>query len=171
MEPSLSPSESRRLLAIYLRDHYGGASAGLALVRRCREANRGNEYERVLSDIEQEIAEDRLSLISVMDRLDITPSKLKAALGRLAEFVGRIKSNGHLTRYSPSSRVVELEGLAAGVTTKRNLWRALSSVSDIETTIPRRELTTLGDRATAQLDVILAAHERAAAEAFGGRAG
>jgi hypothetical protein len=156
--------DARRRLEIYLRDHFGGAQAGLALIRRCREANTGTEFEWVLADLEREIGEDEESLRSIMTRLGVEPSRVKMLVGHVAEFVGRVKSNGHLTRYSPSSRVVELEGMAAGVTTKRNLWRALIASDHDE--LFDAELSQLVDRATDQLDRLLAAHETASAAAF-----
>ena len=61
--------------------------------------------------------------------------------------------------------MVELEGMAAGVATKRNLWRALIASDHAE--LSDAELSQLVDRATDQLDRLLAAHEAAAALAFG----
>jgi hypothetical protein len=159
--------ESDRLLAVYLRDHFAGSTAGLALVRRCRRNNAGNELGEVLTGVENDIDEDRRALQEIMARLGVTPSTLKSAVGSIAELVGRLKSNGRLFRYSPSSAVVELEGLAAGILTKRNLWRSLRAASPAHATLPTADLDALEERATAQLDRVLAAHERAAARAFG----
>ena len=161
---SSDADRARRRLETYLRDHYGGAQAGVALIRRCREASAGTDFEPVLADLEREIEEDRESLRSIMTRLGVDPSGVKMLLGRAAELVGRLKTNGHLVQYSPSSRVVELEGMAAGVVTKRNLWRALIA-SDHEE-LSDAELSQLVDRATDQLDRLLAAHDSAAALAF-----
>jgi hypothetical protein len=160
--------DARRRLAIYLRDHFGGAGAGVALIRRCRQANAGTEFETVLADLEREIEEDRESLRSIMTRLGVQPSRVKMVVGRGAELLGRLKTNGHLTRYSRSSRVVELEGMAAGVATKRNLWRALVASDLVD--LSAAELSELVDRATDQLDRLLAAHEAAATLAFRGSA-
>jgi hypothetical protein len=156
---------ARRRLEIYLRDHAGGAEAGVAVIQRCRKANVGTEFEPALADLEREIAEDRETLRSIMDRLGIEPSQMKVLVGRVAELVGRLKSNGGLVRYSPSSRVVELEGMAAGVVTKRNLWRALLR-ADVPG-VSKEELDRLVERATGQLEQLLQLHDRATAEAFG----
>ena len=123
----VEPGDADRLLRIYLQDHFAGSTAGLALVRRCRRANPA--LEQLLADLERDIVEDRHSLESIMSRLGVQPSRVKSAFGSVAELVGRLKSNGTVTRYSPSSRVIELEGLAAGVVTKRNLWNALSTIA------------------------------------------
>ena len=44
------------------------------------------------------------------------PDRLKVAGAWAGEKAGRLKLNGHLTGYSPQSRVIELEGLVVGVT-------------------------------------------------------
>ena len=51
-------------------------------------------------------------------------SRRRSARGR-SRRSGRLKPNGQLTGYSPLSRVVELEGLALGITGKLALWKAL----------------------------------------------
>ena len=80
-------------------------------------------------------------------------------MGAIAEVVGRLKTNGHLREYSPASRMIELEMLAAGITTKRNLWRALRVTDRPE--LATDELDRLIARATSQLERVLDAHERA----------
>jgi predicted DNA-binding ribbon-helix-helix protein len=160
----VEPGDADRLLRIYLQDHFAGSTAGLALVRRCRRAN--PTLEPLLADLERDIVEDRKSLESIMSRLGVQPSRVKSAFGSVAELVGRLKNNGTVTRYSPSSRVIELEGLAAGVMTKRNLWNALSTIAADRSELDAAELDRLIERSTAQLESIMGAHRPAAAEAF-----
>lgn len=155
---------AKRRLAVYLQDHDAGAQAGVALIGRSCDANRGTEFESDLAELAQEIAEDRGSLRSMMEQLDIGRSRVKEILGGAAELVGRLKTNGHLVRYSASSRVVEFEALAAAVATKRNLWRSLAAA----TTNSHAELDRLIERSTAQFDRLLALHEKAATLAFTG---
>jgi hypothetical protein len=154
------------LLEIYLRDHHGGSTAGLALARRCRRANEGSEWSDVLAEIEAEIAEDKTALESIMAGLGATPSPVKSALGAIGERIGRLKRNGRWTGYSPLSRVIELEGLAAGIETKRNLWRALARLDGSDFDAARLE--ALADRAGSQLERVRRAHDRAAAVTFAG---
>ena len=157
-------SDAQRRLAVYLRDHDAGAQAGVALIRRCQDSNRDTEFETDLSDLAGEIDEDRHALRSIMDRLDVGPSRIKELIGGAAELVARLKTNGHLVRYSPSSRVIELEAIAAALATKRNLWRALAAAGT--SAVPRAELDRLTERATDQFERVLALHERAAGLAF-----
>ena len=57
-----------------------------------------------------------------MTTLGVGPDRFKVAGAWAGEKAGRLKLNGHLTSYSPQSRVIELEGLVVGVTGKRCLW-------------------------------------------------
>jgi hypothetical protein len=99
----MNPS-AQGLLEIYVRDHYVGSTAGVALVRRCRRSNRGTTWDTMLAPVEDEIAEDRETLESLMTELAVEPSHLKAGLGAVGERLGRLKSNGRLFGYSPLSR-------------------------------------------------------------------
>jgi hypothetical protein len=62
--------------------------------------------------------------------------------------------------------VIELEGLAAGIETKRNLWRALARLDGADVDAARLE--ALADRAGSQLERVRRAHDRAAAVTFAG---
>ncbi|MGI8594731.1 MAG: hypothetical protein ACR2ML_10280, partial [Solirubrobacteraceae bacterium] len=103
-----------KLLAIYLQDHLAGASAGRELVKRAHASNASTSLGTFLADLAREIEEDRHSLLEAMRRVEVTPDRVKQALGIAGERVGRLKLNGRLRGYSPLSRVVELEGLAFG---------------------------------------------------------
>ena len=82
------------------------------------------------------------------------------------EKVGRLKPNGQLTGYSPLSRVVELEGLALGVTGKLGLWKALRELVDEEPRLDAAELDRLRERAERQQAELEEHRLRAAGEAF-----
>lgn len=115
-----------RLLAIYLNDHLAGSALGIELVRRLRSSNEGEpEFAGPLARVHSEIEEDRDILVRLMDHLGVTRGKLKPALAKVAERLGRLKLNGQLRGYSPLSRVVELEGLTIGITGRLQLWTAL----------------------------------------------
>ena len=118
----------RKLLAVYLNDHLAGATLGLELVRRTARENRDSTLGSFLTDVLlPEIDEDRRTLQRLMGQIGIAPSRPKIAAAWLAEKLGRLKLNGELRRYSPLSRLVELEGLAVGIEGKRALWLALEA--------------------------------------------
>ena len=103
---------------------------GVHLVAAYRE-NAGNALGASLSEVLlPEIAEDRQTLERLMAVVGVSPSRSKVAVAWAAEKAGRLKPNGKLWRYSPLSRLLELEGLAAGIEAKRALWLALASAYD-----------------------------------------
>ncbi len=152
-------------LKIYLEDHYAGATAGLELARRSAGANRGTLYGDVLDRIAVEIEEDRDSLRAIMTTLGVGPDRFKVAGAWAGEKAGRLKLNGHLTGYSPQSRVIELEGLVVGVTGKRCLWAALRHVAPQEPRLDLEELDRLHERAEGQIAELEEQRLRAVGEA------
>ncbi|MGI9028960.1 MAG: hypothetical protein ACR2HP_03105 [Ilumatobacteraceae bacterium] len=165
----MSHDEAHKLLTIYLGDHLGGSSAGLALVRRCRRSNAGTDLDRVLAQIESQVEADIRSLEELMVRLEVAPSRLKKAGARLAELAARLKSNGRIFTYSPLSRVLELEGLTSGIGAKRSLWQSLLAVADQHPELDAGELRILVDQASSQYERVSIERDRAAASAFGTR--
>jgi hypothetical protein len=159
----------RDYLKIYLEDHYAAATAGLELSRRTAGANRGTPYGPVLERVAREIEEDRDSLRAIMTQLGVGPDRMKMAGAWAGEKAGRLKLNGHLTGYSPQSRVIEIEGLVVGVTGKRCLWAALRQIAPQEPRLGAEELDRLIARAERQLgeleDLRLTAFAEAAAAA------
>ncbi len=159
----------RDYLKIYLEDHYAGATAGLELARRTASANSGTPYGPELKRAAREIEEDRDSLRAIMTSLGVGPDRFKVAGAWVGEKAGRLKLNGHLTSYSPQSRVTELEGLVVGVTGKRSLWVALRHIVLQESRLDAEELDRLIGRAERQLveleELRLTAFSEAAAAA------
>jgi hypothetical protein len=114
-----------RRLDIYLNDHLAGATLGVELSRRAAAENAGTELAAFLQVLHREIVEDRHTLEAVMRSLGVDASPLKPGGMWLLEKAGRLKLNGQFRGRSPLSRLVELEGLEAGVSGKRSLWQAL----------------------------------------------
>jgi hypothetical protein len=149
------------LVGIYLQDHLAGSVAALELIARARRENRDNELGAFLEDLEHEVARDQQTLLDAMGALGVAPSRVKNGLAWAAEKAGRLKLNGRLVRYSPLSRMLELEALAAGIAGKRSLWLALEAMND-----PRLagfELPELVERAEEQIGGVETWHRRAAA--------
>lgn len=168
MSDTDATTTSAHLLAVYLRDHFAAAAAGLALAQRSQRANDDNPLGVVLAEIAAEIAEDRDSLRDIMRALDVSEDPIKAVLGQAGEVVSRLKNNGIFTHYSPSSRVVELEALLAGIDAKRNLWRSLRIAAATRPELDVATLDALIERATEQRHRLQAEHGRAATTAFTG---
>ena len=153
-------------LETYLQDHRAGAETGSDLARRMHEENKGTQYEEFLGHIAAEIEEDVEVLEQIMDRFDVSHDGLKTAVAKVGEKLGRLKPNNQLTDYSPLSRVLEFEGLRAGVQGKLSLWDSLLEIAPIEERLDPEEIGRLVQRAESQLEQLRVHHRVAAREAF-----
>ena len=104
--------------------------------------------------------------MAVMDDLGIRKDPVRRAVGWAAEKAGRLKPNGQLRGYSPLSLLVELEGLALGVTGKLALWKALRLLVDEEPRLREHPLERLVERAESQQRQIEERRLAAARQAF-----
>jgi hypothetical protein len=181
---SVTSAQPRDLLGIYLNDHLAGAVAGSELARRCERNNAGTRYAEPLRGIANAIAEDRRTLEHLMTALGVAGNPAKQLSALAAERISRFKPNGRLTGYSPLSRIVEFDGLSAGINGKRALWLSLLAVADHfasretrggASTEPRpaqyealrtEELQRLISRADEQLETIQRLRNQASVEAF-----
>lgn len=103
-------------------------------MRRVRRENAGGELAAVLAEAEERLAGDRDALLAVLRRNGVRPSRAKVGGARVAERLGRLKPNGHLTTYSPLSRLLELEALDAALAFTRALWQSLGDEARAEGT-------------------------------------
>ena len=158
--------DARRLLSVYLSDHRAGSSGGLALVARARRSNEGSELGTYLRTLETELIDERAQLEVIAASLGVRLGRWKTVIGRVAVEMGRLKPNGRLVGYSPLSRVLELEALIAGVTTKKRLWRSLLVAAPTDAIVDATELDRLTAQADEQLEHLMAHHREAAALAF-----
>jgi hypothetical protein len=154
------------LLAIYLNDHFAGATAGRDLARRTARSNRETSHGPFLLQLSQEIDEDRQSLQRIMEALEVRVDPVKVGAAWLGEKLSRLKLNGRLREYSPMSRVVELEGLAIGVSGKGAGWRTLKVLRTELAALEAFDLDELERRADAQLEQLEEHRLAAVAEAF-----
>jgi hypothetical protein len=153
-----------KYLSIYLSDHQAGSVVGVELARRIVGHHQGTEAGPVLAAVRDEIEADKETLERLMDRLDCEPSRVKPAGAWLLERLGRLKPNGQLRGLSPLGRMLELEGLAAGITGKMMLWRALERSHGA--TIPGVDFAALAARAQGQRERVEAVRLEAAAQAL-----
>jgi hypothetical protein len=153
-------------LSIYLNDHLAGATAGVELARRAAASNRSTGYGPVLAKLAEEIEEDRQTLLDLMQRLSVSPDRVKMLLSWSAEKAGRLKLNGQLVGYSPLSRLEELEFLAVGVEGKLALWQALRHTHGGDPRLRGIGLQNLIERARSQRRRLERQRRRAAEEAL-----
>jgi hypothetical protein len=158
-------SDRERLLGTYLNDHMAGSTLGVELARRARDQNEGTPVGRFLTEIVEQIEEDRDTLEQVMDRVGVGQDKKKQAFVWVGEKLGRLKPNNRLFGYSPLSRVIELEGLSLGIEGKRCLWQALQVTN--EPRLAEFDFEALIERAARQRSGVEEHRLAAAQTAFG----
>jgi len=156
-----------RLLDIYLDDHWAGAAAGSALARRLADENADSPWALDLAWIADQIRNDQQTLAEIRRRLHCKGGGLKKAAALIGERVARLKPNGRLVRYSPLSRVLEVEALISGISAKLRLWRALQAFDESDGLLDDCDLEELVFGAEAQLDLLSSIHEAVSKEAFG----
>lgn len=142
-------------LRIYLQDHHAAATAGVALGRRTLGSQ---------DPLARQIAGDRDTLEEVMQRLDVSRSRIKTALALVAEQLGRLKADRSLRPRSPVASLLALETLLVGVRGKQALWTALR-VAD-EPQLEDLDFEALAHSASAQAAELEEKRLRAAAEAL-----
>jgi hypothetical protein len=157
-----------KYLHTYLNDHLAGSTLGLELARRLVGSNRENEYSDALRELRDAIAEDREALLSLMKELKIGEDRLKVAAAWTAEKAGRLKPNGHLTSYSPLSRLEELEMLSLGVEGKLAMWSSLRHTHGAS--LAGADLDALIGRANTQRRQLEQLRHRASEEALSAEA-
>ncbi|MBK3543713.1 transaldolase [Streptomyces sp. MBT60] len=150
----VSDAESAGLLAIYLNDHYAGATGGLELFRRAAKATPNSGDGAALADLAKQVEEDRDALARIMTDLGVTTSQPKVAMGWLAEKAGRLKPNGHILSRSPLSDLLETESMLLGVLGKTACWRTLRILAESDERLSADRLDTLLERAEQQSDTL-----------------
>ncbi|EIE99068.1 hypothetical protein [Saccharomonospora glauca] len=155
-----------RVLVTYLNDHYAAAVVGSELARRLASQQRGSVRADEIAALAEELAEDLRTLRRVMADLEVPVRTYKATAAWAAEKVGRLKLNGRVLAPSPSSPVVELEGIAAQVTAKIGMWRSMRSRARRDGRLDPDEMDELLARAERQRETALRLHDHFADAAF-----
>ena len=160
------PEDAQKRLKIYLQDHFAGSVVGIELARRTAKANRGTAFGGPLTQIANEIEEDRDELKRIMGSVDVSADPIKSGIAWGTEKAGRLKLNGQLRGYSPLSRHLEIEGLISGVIGKLSLWRSLRAIAPGDPRLDAARLDGLTARAEDQLKRLHALGEQSSEQAF-----
>lgn len=154
------------LLSTYLNDHLGGATGGVELAARLRNAHAGTDDEEYFVDLHRDIAEDREALIAIIRACDLTPATTRVAGGWIAEKLGAVRFSEVVTGSDALSRLLEMETMAIGIRGKLQLWHALQASGAVTGRVPEGRLAGLVERAEAQLDSLEVRRRRAAVRAL-----
>jgi hypothetical protein len=141
---------SHKAMDVYLNDHLGGATLGANLAGQIVDHAEGTPLADVMVALEAEIAEDRDTLLDLMERMDVTRNPVKQATGWLAETASRVKFSGLSSGESDHGIFMALESLALGVQGKAGLWRVLREVRTEHPPLASFDLDALLARAEAQ---------------------
>lgn len=140
MELRLAPTthvRDDRLFRIFLQDHLAALHASAALVQRCLGPNRESPLGRLLGPLHLAVQEDLAHLEAVAEATSVRPSGMKNRGARAGVALGRLKLNGRVFRYSPLSRVVELEGLLLLTVQRAATWRILQARAPLDERLAR----------------------------------
>ena len=154
--------DPHKLLQIYLDDHWAASGAGTALANRIVRENEGTQWHAELRRIADEIEQDQATLAQLRETLTSGGFSVKRVLAQAAERGGRLKLNGSLIGYTPLARVLELEGLIAGVKARQLLWRSLRHTD----AAGRVDIDRHESLAESQVERLVAIHQQASALAF-----
>lgn len=111
-------------VAVYLNDHLGGSAAALQLVDALR-ADADPELGEVLEAVQDEIREDRETLLRVMRSLNVEPGTVKQVAGRIAGAALRLQASEAVAGSAELSQLLRLEVLVLGISGKIAGWTAL----------------------------------------------
>ncbi len=155
----------RRLLDIYLTNHFAGSTGVLNRLDRMVQSYPDLPIHEDIVDLHRQVRAERARLARLISDLDLPHRRHQLALARVGEVAGLLKLNGRVTSRSPLTPLVELEALRAGVAGKLSLWQTLQSLAG-ELGLNSAELVTLQQQAREQLEVLERCHQVMAPSAF-----
>ncbi|MGH3886480.1 MAG: hypothetical protein ACRDSZ_07895 [Pseudonocardiaceae bacterium] len=137
-------------LETYLNDHLAGSAAGSDLANKISSEYADTPFGPFLAELAREIAQDKVTLEGLMERLGVQQSPIKQAAGWIAEKVSRLKLSETMTGNPDLKRLLEFETLSLGIEGKLSMWRTLIEVSDSYTELAAIDLARLAKRAETQ---------------------
>lgn len=160
-------SERSGRLATYLGDHLAGSEAAIRLVGRYAEREPDSPLGVLMTDLLEEIEQDRRVLRDLMARIGASPSPMKKAGAIGAELVSSLRGKVPVvgTGSEAVSRLEDLELLCLGIEGKHLLWRALEPLGVLA--FDDIDFGALARRAQEQRNRVEAFRLEAAAAAFG----
>ena len=158
-----------RRLEIYLTDHLALMVGEVELAGRCWRSNQQTPLGKFLRQLENEIKAQQSIARHVLLRIGGTEGlegRAKQSAAWIAEKLGRFKLNDSLLSYSPLSRVVELETLAAASLERIALWDNLDAVAGRDSRLHGINFVWFREQTQRHLEELNTRRRFAAAEAF-----
>lgn len=141
---------ANELLGTYLNDHLAGATGGSELAKKLSSEYAGTRYGDFLTELAQEVEQDRSTLEDLIERLGIEKNPIKEAGAWIMEKVSRVKLSDAVTGNKDLKRLLEFEILSLGVEGKLVMWNALKEVRDQHSELSGTDFDNLAKRAESQ---------------------
>lgn len=139
-------------LAIYVRDHLGGAKVAVEVLEAMRDQHDDPMFRELAGGLLEEIKADDHTLRVMAEKIGSGPSVAKQAGGWLLEKLARLKL-GH-TGSTNFEMFESLELLALGIHGKLCLWKALESASRFDSRLREYDFEELVSRAQRQYEKV-----------------
>lgn len=152
-------------LKLYLNDHLAASVAGIRMAEHCLKNSHDPSLSEFLSGFLSQIKQEQALLKKLIAELGGSQSHLKKAAAWLGEKAAHLKLNYAHSNAGPS-RLLELEGLLAGVHAKLNTWRAMEKLSQTHPLFSKHPFASLAQRVEKQLACIEEHCLKAATQAF-----
>ena len=160
--------DDRTRLRIYLNDHRAGSVAGMRAARRCARDNRDEALGRYLSEVFlPQLESEKRTLDELFIDLELPPNHLKRVLAAAFEMVTRLKRKGAPGSQSELTRLIEVEALLSGVTSKRQMWEILLENQAALAAVGSDRLARHHRDATDQIEALTEHHRASTSRAFG----
>lgn len=157
-------------LATYLNDHMAGAHAALDLLDQLASSHAGTPIENLARGLHADIEADRAELETLMGRLEIDQSKVRAGIGWLGSQLAQIKLRLADPSGGPFRLLETCEALSLGIEGKRLLWRSLRATVGHRPEAEGFDFAALEKRAVDQRGAVEAFRLGSAQGAFGSHA-
>lgn len=115
----------RETLNSYLDMHLFGATNGVRLFEAAAHSWVGTEHGRVISDLQQEIDEERLRLRRVIERSGHRPGRGKMFVAHISARLAEVNPVNPWRRKTSTGAQLELESLLSLLRGKESLWETL----------------------------------------------
>ncbi|MEY2540687.1 MAG: hypothetical protein QOI22_289 [Verrucomicrobiota bacterium] len=139
-------------LATYLNDHIAGSVAAIELLDHLIKEQAGKRLEKFLVDIRDEVNADQEVLRELIRKLAVEESPVRKAGAWMVEKLGRAKITFGGDDPGGLGLLQAFEGLALGITGKKLLWRALSTIEANAPQLQGIDLERLEQRAQEQFE-------------------
>jgi hypothetical protein len=139
-------------LATYLNDHLAGSVAAIELLDYLIKEQTGQRLEKFLVDLRDDIHADQETLRDLIEKLDFEESAVRKAGAWMAEKMVQAKFALGGNEAGGLGLLQAFEGLALGITGKKFLWRALSTVEADIPDVQGIDLARLEQRAQEQFE-------------------